>query len=201
MTGKFIFVSLGDNLKKIDKMKRFFFSLLLGSLFALGLFSATVDTIQVFRPSMNKDVKTVVIKPQSDRQKRSFPVLYLLHGHGGRYDRWILDAPHLTDLADRYEMMIVCPDGGVNSWYWDSPVDPAVRYETFVTRELIAYVDSQFNTLGMVDCTWVFAIRMFLEPVAAFVVEWISAHFRKSGAWRNSWGHCVTNLNDGRSMV
>lgn len=148
MTGKFIFVSLGDNLKKIDKMKRFFFSLLLGSLFALGLFSATVDTIQVFSPSMNKEVKTVVIKPQSDRQKRSFPVLYLLHGHGGRYDRWILDAPHLTDLADRYEMMIVCPDGGVNSWFWDSPVDPAVRYETFVTRELIAYVDSQFNTLA-----------------------------------------------------
>ena len=30
------------------------------------------------------------------------------------------------------------PDGK-NSWYWDSPENPAYRYETFVTSELVKY--------------------------------------------------------------
>ena len=128
-------------------MKRFFFSALLVTLSTLSLFSATVDTVKVFSPSMNKEIKSVVIKPATTNEARQFPVLYLLHGYSGRYDGWIYEAPHLTRLADQYGMMIVCPDGGYGSWYWDSPEDPAFRYETFVARELISYIDSQYNTL------------------------------------------------------
>jgi S-formylglutathione hydrolase FrmB len=38
------------------------------------------------------------------------------------------------------------PDGGTNSWYWDSPVDPTYKYETFVSKELVEYIDSHYKT-------------------------------------------------------
>lgn len=129
-------------------MKRLFISVLFGALFAMGLFSATVDTVRVFSPSMKKEIKVVVIKPQPYHQETTYPVLYLLHGYSGRYDGWIKGTPHIAELADRYSMMIVCPDGGYGSWYWDSPEDPSFRYETFVAQELIAYIDSHYQTIA-----------------------------------------------------
>lgn len=39
-------------------------------------------------------------------------------------------------MADAKGMIFVTPDA-LNSWYFDSPVDSAFRYETFVTRELV----------------------------------------------------------------
>ncbi|MDX1479352.1 MAG: alpha/beta hydrolase family protein, partial [Saprospiraceae bacterium] len=55
--------------------------------------------------------------------------------------------PHVLDLADRHDMIIVCPDGGTVSWYFDSPGDPASRYETHFTAELVPAVDHSYRTL------------------------------------------------------
>jgi len=128
-------------------MKRFSISYLLLALFTFTAFSATVDTVNIYSEKMNKNIKAVVIKPQSYNDQAAHPVLYLLHGHGGRYDGWVNDAPHIKELADQYGMMIVCPDGGFSSWYWDSPVDTAFQYETFVSKELIAWVDKNYKTV------------------------------------------------------
>lgn len=54
----------------------------------------------------------------------------------------------LEALIDHYEMIVVCPDGGFSSWYYDSPEDPSYKYETFITRELIPAVDSRFGTVA-----------------------------------------------------
>jgi len=128
-------------------MKRLSISSLLLLLFTTGVFSATVDTVNVFSDKMNKNIKAVVIKPQSYDSKVAHPVLYLLHGHSGRYDGWVKDAPHIKELADQYGMMIVCPDGGFSSWYWDSPVDSTFQYETFVSKELITWIDKNYKTV------------------------------------------------------
>src|SRR5690554_3125091 len=128
-------------------MKRFTISFLLAALFTLGAFSATVDTVSVFSEKMHKNIKAVIIKPQSYDEQSAHPVLYLLHGYSGRYDGWVKDAPHLKELADQYGMMIVCPDGGYSSWYWDSPVDSTYQYETFVSKELIAWMDKNYKTV------------------------------------------------------
>lgn len=109
-------------------------------------FSAEVDTVEVFSKVMNKDVKTVTILPENYNTGTEFPVLYLLHGYGGNYADWIKRAPELRELADRYSMIIVCPDGGVGSWYWDSEVDDSFQYETFVSKELVQWVDEEFKT-------------------------------------------------------
>jgi S-formylglutathione hydrolase FrmB len=129
-------------------MKRFSISFLILALCTLGVFSATVDTVSVFSEKMNKNIKAVVVKPQSYEAQAAHPVLYLLHGYSGRYDGWIKDAPHIKELADQYGMMIVCPDGGFSSWYWDSPVDSTYQYETFVSKELTAWVDKQYKTVA-----------------------------------------------------
>lgn len=109
-------------------------------------FSAEVDTVEVFSKAMNKGIKTVTILPENYDKGPNFPVLYLLHGYGGNYADWIKRAPQLKDLADRYSMIIVCPDGGVGSWYWDSEVDTSFQYETFVAKELIEWVDNELKT-------------------------------------------------------
>ena len=43
-------------------------------------------------------------------------------------------------------MLAVLPDGGFSSWYFDSPVMPEYKYETFVSKELVSYVDENFKT-------------------------------------------------------
>ena len=42
-------------------------------------------------------------------------------------------------------MIIVCPDGQ-DSWYFDSPIDPKMQFETYVSKELVAYIDSHYPT-------------------------------------------------------
>lgn len=113
------------------------------SLLALA---SDVDTIAVFSPSMNKDVKTVIILPDDYEQSADFPVVYLLHGYGGNYANWVNKAPVIKELADAYSMILVCTDGGKDSWYWDSPQVESYRYETFFTEELIPWVDRNYKT-------------------------------------------------------
>jgi S-formylglutathione hydrolase FrmB len=129
-------------------MKRITIFMLLWALCVVGGFSATVDTINVLSEKMGKEIRTVVIKPHSYNGQEKFPVLYLLHGYSGRYDSWLKDAPHIKEMADLYGMLIVCPDGGFDSWYWDSPIDPTLRYETFVARELTAWIDKQYASIS-----------------------------------------------------
>lgn len=110
-------------------------------------YAAQVDTVAVNSRAMNKSIKTVVILPENYAALDSLPVVYLLHGYSGNYADWVTKAPEIKDLADRYQFMIVCPDGGYGSWYWDSPVDASFRYETFVSQELVDWVDHSYKTI------------------------------------------------------
>ena len=90
--------------------------------------AATVDTAVTYSASMKKNIKAVVIMPDKYSKNTAYPVVYLLHGYSGNYAGWITKAPAIKNLADQYNLMIVCPDGNFGSWYLDSPVDPAWRY-------------------------------------------------------------------------
>jgi S-formylglutathione hydrolase FrmB len=116
---------------------------------SLFVHAAEVDTIQVFSKAMQKDIKVVVVKPaQYKKKKLRFPVVYLLHGYSGSYAQWVKDAPLLMQHADKFNQLLVCPDGGYNSWYFDSPVESSVRYETFCSSELINAIDGQYRTIA-----------------------------------------------------
>jgi S-formylglutathione hydrolase FrmB len=126
------------------------------------VFAARVDTVLVHSTAMNKDIKCVIIQPTTLKTTGKagntgaantagpvtphFPVIYLLHGHGANYAQWPATAPQLQQEADEKNILFVSPDGGYDSWYFDSPIDPSIRYETFISKELIPYIDSHYPT-------------------------------------------------------
>ena len=110
-------------------------------------FSEKTDTLEVYSPSMKKNIKVVVVLPDSYDSGKSYPVFYLLHGYSGNYKNWT-DYPSTGALADLHQFIIVCPDGGFSSWYFDSPIDSTRKYETFISKELIKWVDENYRTIA-----------------------------------------------------
>lgn len=105
------------------------------------------DSVEIFSPSMHKNIKCIIIKPDNySVMGKPYPVLYLLHGWSGNFAGWVSGSPQLLHHADTYQMLIVCPDGGYDSWYLDSPVDSTVRYETHIAKEVVSYVDYYYHT-------------------------------------------------------
>ena len=104
------------------------------------------DTVEVPAQKMNRSIKVAVVVPHQYRiyPDTKYPVVYLLHGAWGCYRDW----PHkanLDSLADTYSTIIVCPDGQ-DSWYLDSPIDPSFQFETFISDELVNYIDTHYRT-------------------------------------------------------
>jgi S-formylglutathione hydrolase FrmB len=119
------------------------------TLFFVTLGYAQVDTLVVFSEAMQKEVKNVVILPEGyDSQSQGKPVLYLLHGATGDYKNWVARVPAIKKLSTLHDMIVVCPDGGYTSWYFDSPIDPQMQYETYVAKELVEAVDANYNTMA-----------------------------------------------------
>ncbi|MEO6849349.1 MAG: alpha/beta hydrolase family protein [Mucilaginibacter sp.] len=127
---------------------RIFVLLLLITAFVTdSVVAARVDTVSTTSTSMHEKIKAVVIIPDRYDTKVTYPVLYLLHGYSGNYADWITKAPEVKSLADTYDMIIVCPDGGPDSWYVDSPVKAGSMYETYVGTELPAWIDEHYSTI------------------------------------------------------
>ncbi|TWR24813.1 esterase family protein [Mucilaginibacter pallidiroseus] len=114
---------------------------------ALQAKAAKVDTVLTHSQVMKKDIKAVVILPAKYSKKVQYPVVYLLHGFSGNYADWITKDAAVQNLADQYNYLIVCPDGAFASWYIDSPVNNYWMYDTYVSKELVAYIDSHFSTI------------------------------------------------------
>ena len=111
-------------------------------------FAGTVDTVSIYSTAMHKSKKCVVIKPNNyKKNKTGFPTVYLLHGYSGNYTDWIKKVPQIKDYADQFQMLIVCPDGDYSSWYFDSPVDTSMRYETYIGVEVPAFIDAHYKTV------------------------------------------------------
>lgn len=130
----------------MEKKKNLLIALLL--IWVAPSFAAKVDTLLIKSPSMNKEVQVVVVTPDAASGKKSVacPTIYLLHGYGGNAKTWIDIKPNLPQIADEKGIIFVCPDGK-NSWYWDSPVNPSFRYETFISSELVNYTDTHYAAI------------------------------------------------------
>ena len=106
--------------------------------------------------SPDRDV-TVYLPPayQTD-QARRFPVVYLLHGYGGRETTFTERLASLQESADRLatnpafsELIVVTPSAFTlhkGSMYSNSVTTG--DWERFVAEDLVAYVDSHYRTLA-----------------------------------------------------
>jgi putative tributyrin esterase len=124
-------------------------------LFTLTLLTAQakVDTLVIQSPSMQKTLKAGVVMPDGYKKKKNgpYPVLYLLHGYSGNFSNWLKVPPQkdlLQTMADKYQFIIVTPDGGYGSWYYDSPIDKSSQYETFITQELRQEIENRYRTIA-----------------------------------------------------
>ena len=119
---------------------------------ALSPVLATVDSLTIFSSAMKKHISNIVIMPSTyEDSNHSYPTLYLLHGAAGDHLNWINRVPEIEAMAETYQIIIVCPDGGKTSWYFDSPIDPDSQYETYMSSELIKAVDEKYRTISHKD--------------------------------------------------
>lgn len=122
------------------------FSILLATVIGLAVQASTIETIAVQSDKMGREIPITVILPDTYQERsEQYPVLYLLHGAGDTHRKW-MDKTIIEELADKYGVIMVCPDGGRTSWYFDSPIDPPYQYETFVAKECVAHIDQNYRT-------------------------------------------------------
>ena len=169
-------------------------------LLPLGLQAAKVDTLQVKSPSMNKSIEVVVVSPDMAATE-ACPVIYLLHGYGGNARTWVGIKPDLPKIADEKGIFFVCPDGK-NTWYWDSPLNADVRYETFISDELVKYVDSHYKTVAdrkvhyryakSLKGPWIKPANDIFDGIAFYAGKTMS-----NGKERYLAGWCPTRIGDG----
>ena len=131
--------------------------------YSLFTSAGVVDTLKVHSVVMNRDIPVVVVRPSSTvaqstvKGKKSkkaampevakCPVVYLLHGAYANEYKWLEVKPTLPAIADEMQMIFVTPYA-LNSWYFDSPVNKDFMYETFITKELVPWIDAHFPTLA-----------------------------------------------------
>ena len=128
-------------------IRKLFIYLFISSI-ALSTNAAEIDTITLTSNAMHKAIKSIIIKPNTyGLNKERYSVLYLLHGAGGDYTHWVANAPQIQAYADTYNLIIVLPDGGFTSWYFDSPVDTSLKYETYISQELVPAIDRRYRTI------------------------------------------------------
>lgn len=135
----------------------------------LGILSAPAQASELVRidvPSRFVDSQTVQLSQQpadADREslhanvllpdgydpEKSYPVLYLLHGHGSGFASWARpDLGNIEEVAAGFEGIIVMPEGGTGGWYanwWRGGERGNPAWESYFLRELIRQVNQTFS--------------------------------------------------------
>lgn len=120
-----------------------------------------VDTVIINSAVMPKAGKAVVVLPKQYKKRQlRFPVVYLLHGYGGNYSNWIKLVPQIKELATAYNSIIVCPDGGISSWYLNSPIDSNSRYATYIGEEVPKFIDANYRTIAQKEARAITGLSM-----------------------------------------
>src|SRR5450755_151927 len=92
----------------------------------------------------------------SQGRAKHYPVLYLLHGSPGKDIDWttggkaVESADTLIDTGAMPEMILVLPDGNGRleaTSEWADSFDHRQLIETYVTRDLVHYVDQHYRTI------------------------------------------------------
>jgi enterochelin esterase-like enzyme len=123
-----------------------------------------IETITVHGTSLEGNLEgdspdravTVYLPPSyASDQSRRFPVVYLLHGYGGREDTFTARLASLQESGDRLAIaqgfssaIVVTPSAYTlhkGSMYSSSPTTG--DWERFIAEDLVAYMDKNYRTL------------------------------------------------------
>ena len=108
------------------------------------------------RDSPDREVTVYLPPSYATDQDRRYPVVYLLHGYGGRNDTFTARLAKLQESADRLAAaqgfsapIVVTPNAFTlhkGSMYSNSPTTG--DWERFIAEDLVSYMDSHYRTLA-----------------------------------------------------
>lgn len=130
--------------------------------FLLICFLATASAAEVKQGVPAKNIQSVRFNSESLGEERAFnillptdyeasssryPALYLLHGYGDDQSAWSY-MTNVSGYAAHHKFIIVMPDAS-KSFYINSAADPKARFEDFIVKDLITWVDAHYRTIPL----------------------------------------------------
>ncbi|RDV14011.1 esterase family protein [Pontibacter diazotrophicus] len=128
-------------------------------LFPAALFAQTTGSVMdnlTLKSKILKDNRkySIYLPPDYDSSKRSYPVLYLLHGAGDDQTGWVQFGEVLR-IADKAinegtatPMVIVMPDANTGQRGYFNDVTGEWRYEDFFFDEFMPYIEKEYRIKG-----------------------------------------------------
>lgn len=135
---------------------------MLATALLLSLPAWSFETKQVALPSaaMGKTSNATVILPDSYAKSGSrLPTVYVLHGWSGNDGDWAAKT-RIGKLADQHQMILVMPDGAYDKWYIDSPIVAGSKYETYVGKEVVEFIDRNYRTIARKEARAITGLSM-----------------------------------------
>jgi putative tributyrin esterase len=138
------------------KLRLAIFALLLSECFAMAAVAAASDLPKVlpqnvkivhFSSASVGDERTMLVMLPVDYETSvsRYPTLYLLHGYDADITDWARGT-NLSDYATRQHLIIVTPDAS-RSWYVSCASNPKARFDDYIVKDVIDYVDAHFRTI------------------------------------------------------
>ena len=93
----------------------------------------------------------IYLPPDYETSQRSYPVLYLLHGHGDDQTGWVQfgEVLNITDEAIKNgtatPMIIIMPDANTGKVGYVNDVKGEWRYEDFFFQEFVPYIEKTYR--------------------------------------------------------
>ncbi|MFZ4562428.1 MAG: alpha/beta hydrolase [Bacteroidales bacterium] len=128
---------------------------LLASFSIFGQTGRVEDNVSMTSTILKSERKfSVYLPPDYETSKRSYPVLYLLHGSGDDQTGWV-QFGEVLQIADKSilegkatPMIIIMPDANTGHRGYFNDIDGTWRYEDFFFNELIPYVEKLYRIKG-----------------------------------------------------
>lgn len=100
---------------------------------------------KIYSLSMKKYIPFFLFLPKNweTAKNETFPVVLVYHGNSNNFARFALQ--NLKFARHNENFLLVFPDGDVNTYFVDSPIDPRIRFETFITTELRPFLIQNYR--------------------------------------------------------
>jgi S-formylglutathione hydrolase FrmB len=113
-----------------------------------GVAAKNITTVTVHSAALGAERSMNVLLPVDyDSSTSRYPVLYLLHGLGDDQSAWSLFT-NLSAYAAGRKLIVAMPDAG-RSFYVNSAADAKARFEDFIAKDVVEYMDSHYRTLPL----------------------------------------------------
>lgn len=127
---------------------------------SLSAWSFETKQVPLASSAIGKTANATVVLPDTYAKSNSrLPTVYVLHGWSGNDTDWTTKT-EIGKLADQHQMILVMPDGAYDKWYIDSPVVAGSKYETYVGKEVVEYIDRNFRTIAKKEARAITGLSM-----------------------------------------